>query len=92
MNIFKRIKQFFCKHDFEKKRIIGYKIENGWLLTPYKNRCKKCGKTYISYERKHNPKYEYNLKTIRAEYCVVCGEFVPEGYMLCLDCEKGEGK
>jgi hypothetical protein len=39
------LKQVFCKHEYEKEEIKGgFIVEDGWLVVPYRYKCKKCGK------------------------------------------------
>lgn len=41
----KFFKQLFCKHEYEKEYINGgFLVVDGWLVTPFQYRCKKCGK------------------------------------------------
>lgn len=39
-----RIKQFFCKHDYERVPLAGLLVVDGWFHPVYILRCKKCGK------------------------------------------------
>lgn len=40
----KLIKQLFCKHEYEAKRIYGFLIVDGNFVRPMVEECKKCGK------------------------------------------------
>ena len=46
--LFKRIKQIFCNHDFEKRPIGGFMVVDGWLQQAFVMECKKCGKKYFT--------------------------------------------
>lgn len=37
------VKQLFCKHEFERKALHGFMVQDGWLSTPVVLECKKCG-------------------------------------------------
>lgn len=42
--LMKKIKQLFCKHDYEKVALPGFLVVDGWFQQVYILRCKKCGK------------------------------------------------
>lgn len=45
-----KIKQFFCKHEFENAQICGYRRDKGWnhqVIFGQCKLCKKCGKIKI---------------------------------------------
>lgn len=44
MKFFKSIKTKLCKHDYEIKNVLGYKVEDGFLYEIKIVKCRKCGK------------------------------------------------
>jgi hypothetical protein len=45
MKFIKKINQYFCKHEFEKIQLNGFKSVDGWLVPVTIIKCKKCGYT-----------------------------------------------
>ena len=43
MEVCKKIKQFFCKHDFEEIGLKAFRNIDGWLVPVSIFKCKKCG-------------------------------------------------
>lgn len=55
MKIFKKLKQYFCKHDFIEEHVkFGYFNKDGFMYELLKCHCKKCKKTFFKAKIQHH--------------------------------------